>query len=206
MGIGTIGMLADADPAILERRLGRAGRFLWVLAHGHDGRAVDADRRRKSYGEEQTFDRDLRDGEPLRRTIRAQAEAVARRLRDDECRARTVTLKLKLAQRIAPGKYPVLTRRLTLPAPVDDGAAIGTAALTLWDGIKAGRLVRLIGVSVSGIEGQSPQLSLFAPREAQRRAALNRAVDRLTDRFGREVVTRGGGRVGAHGRAPLLPD
>jgi len=192
VGITTIGALADATPATLERRFGNLGTVLSRLAHGHDGRVVEAGRQRKSYGEEQTFDRDLRDGERLRRTITAHAEAVARRLRADGCRGRTVTLKLKLAQRIAPGKYPVLTRRVTLPAAVDDGKSIADAALALWRGVQAGKTVRLIGVSVSGIEGDSGQLPLFGVREVQRRAALNAAVDQLAARFGRNVVSRGG--------------
>ena len=191
-GITTIGALADATPATLERRFAKLGTVLSRLAHGHDGRVVEAGRQRKSYGEEQTFDRDLRDGERLRRTITAHAEAVARRLRADGCRGRTVTLKLKLAQRIAPGKYPVLTRRVTLPAAVDDGKSIADAALALWRGVQAGKTVRLIGVSVSGIEGDSGQLPLFGVREVQRRAALNAAVDQLAARFGRNVVSRGG--------------
>ncbi len=192
MGITTIGALADLDPAALERRCGKLGALLWELAHGRDGRVVDADRRRKSYGEEETFDRDLRDGERIRRTILTHAESVARRLRADGCRGRTVTLKLKLAQRIGLGKYPVLTRRLTLPAPVDDGKPIAIAALALWEAVQAGKTVRLVGVSVSGIVDEPAQLPLFGGRERQRRAALNQAVDRLVARFGRKVVTRGG--------------
>jgi len=191
-GITTIGALADTAPETLERRFGKFGAVLSPLAHGHDDRIVHAGRQRKSYGEEQTFDRDLRDGEPLRRTITAHAEAVARRLRADGCRGRTVTLKLKLAQRIGPGKYPVMTRRVTLPAPVDDGKSIADAALALWHTVQPGRTVRLIGVSVSGIEGDSGQLPLFGVREVQRRAALNAAVDQLAARFGRNVVSRGG--------------
>jgi DNA polymerase-4 len=190
-GITTIGALADAAPETLERRFGKLGTVLSALAQGHDGRVVEADRQRKSYGEEQTFDRDLRDGERLRRTITAHAEAVARRLRADGCRGRTVTLKLKLAQRIGPGKYPVLTRRVTLPLPVDDGKSIADAALALWCAVQAGRTVRLIGVSVSGIEDAGGQLPLFGRREVQRRAALNAAVDELAARFGRNVVSRG---------------
>ena len=191
-GITTIGALADAAPETLERRFGKLGTILSALAQGHDGRVVEADRQRKSYGEEQTFDRDLRDGERLRRTISAHAEAVARRLRADGCRGRTVTLKLKLAQRIGPGKYPVLTRRVTLPAPVDDGKSIADAALALWRAVQPGRTVRLIGVSVSGIEGDGGQLSLFGRHDLQRRAALNAAVDALAARFGRNIVSRGG--------------
>ena len=191
-GITTIGALADAEPAALADRFGKVGALLWTLAHGRDGRSVDADRHRKSYGEEETFERDLRDGERLRRTITAQAETVASRLRADGCRGRTVTLKLKLAQRIGPGKYPVLTRRVTLPAPLDDGKSIADAALALWRAVQAGKTVRLIGVSVSGIEGNSGQLPLFGAREAHRRAALNQAMDKLAARFGRNVVRRGG--------------
>jgi hypothetical protein len=58
--------------------------------------------------------------------------------------------------------------------------------------VQAGKTVRLIGVSVSGIEGDSGQLPLFGMREVQRRAALNAAVDQLASRFGRNVVSRGG--------------
>ena len=191
-GISTIGALADAQPADLERRFGKLGAWLSALAHGRDSRIVDAERQRKSYGEEETFDRDLRDGERVRRTIAAHAEAVARRLREDGCRGRVVTLKLKLAQRIGPGKYPVLTRRVTLPAPVDDGKSIGDAALRLWGAVQAGKTVRLIGVAVSGIEDGGAQLPLFGVRDSQRRAALNQAVDKLAARFGRNIVSRGG--------------
>jgi DNA polymerase-4 len=191
LGVDTIGALADAEPRRLERDLGAHGRALWELAHGRDRSSVDPDRQRQSYGEEETFARDLRDGPIVQRTIAARAEAVAARLRADHCRGRTVTLKVKLAQRTAPGKYPVLTRRLTLPAAADDGAAITAAALQLWTGIKDGLLIRLIGVSVSGIEASAAaQLSLFSATES-RRTALNAAVDQLTARFGGAAVTRG---------------
>jgi DNA polymerase-4 len=191
IGIATIGTLADAPPADLERRFGKLGAWLSELAHGRDRRVVAADRRRKSYGEEETFAQDVRDGERVRRTIARHAEAVARRLRTDGCRGRTVTLKLKLAQRIGPGKYPVLTRRTTLPAPVDDGKSVGDAALALWREVQAGKTVRLVGVSVSGIEDEGGQLPLFGVRDTQRRKALNEAVDKLAARFGRTVVSRG---------------
>jgi len=194
MGITTIGALADGDRDLLEQRLGSLGPALWKLAHGHDRRTVDARRERKSYGEEQTFECDLRDGERLRQTIRAQAEAVARRLRAGTCRARTVTLKIKLAQRIGPGKYPILTRSATLPAAVDDGPSIATAALRLWDAAKAGKTVRLVGVSVSGIESEPAQLPLFTSRQSQRSTALNRALDEIAARFGGDAVSRGGPR------------
>jgi DNA polymerase-4 len=191
MGIETIGALADAGVSILERQLGSLGRALWQLAQGCDERSVHPGRHRKSYGEEETFAHDLRDGTMVRRTIVEHAESVARRLRADGCRGRTVTLKLKLARRLAPGKYPILTRRRTLPAPVDDGKSIARTALELWEGVQAGKTVRLIGVSVSGIAAASDrQLWLFTAPAAQRQAALERAADALVARFGRRAVMR----------------
>ena len=77
-------------------------------------------------------------------------------------------------------------------APVDDGKSIGDAALASWRDVQAGKTVRLIGVSVSGIEDESGQLPLFGVRDTQRRKALNEAVDKLTARFGHTVVSRGG--------------
>lgn len=192
LGIRTVGALADADPGMLERRLGPSALGLQELARGRDTRQVEPDREQVSYGEEQTFDRDQRDGAAIRETISAQAEAVARRLRQDGARCRTVQLKFKLAQRTAPGVYPLFTRRVTLPEAVDDGREIRRAALDLWSANHEGRLVRLVGVSVSGLVTQAaPQLSLFEEPKRARTTALNRAVDELTARFGKDVVRPG---------------
>ena len=191
LGLDTVGAVADADPAWLERQLGRFGPALRRMARGLDERAVDPARERKSYGEEETFTRDLRDGPEVRRTIAAHAEAVARRLRADGRRGRTVTLKIKLHQPIGPGKYPVLTRRTSLPEAVDDGPLIAATALALWEGVKDGIQIRLAGVAVSGIEDAGAgQMSLF-DGEARKRQALNQALDKLESRFGQGAVRRG---------------
>lgn len=191
--IQTIGDLADADLSVLQRQLGRSAAFWQELARGRDSRSVHADRARKSYGEEQTFEHDLRDGEEIRRLLRDHAESVARRLRRDGRAARTVVLKVKLAGAIAPGKYPVLTRSLTFAAPTDDGKRIGDAAIDLWAEAHGRRSVRLVGVSVTGIEDLNRgQISLFEARDQRKEAALNQALDRLEARFGSQVVKRGG--------------
>jgi DNA polymerase-4 len=177
---------------MLQRRLGRSAPFWQELARGRDSRSVHADRARKSYGEEQTFERDRRDGEAVRELLREHAESIARRLRRDGCAARTVVLKMKLTRAIAPGKYPVLTRSTTFPAPTDDGKRIGDAAVRLWAAAHGGRPVRLLGVSVSGIdEVDRGQLPLFEGRERRREVALNQALDRLSAKFGSQVVRRG---------------
>src|SRR5262249_47200813 len=122
-GVETIGALAAADPGWLRRHVGNAAEPLRRLAAGDDVRSVESDREVKSYGEENTFARDVRDDRTIRDAIIAHGEAVARRLRHDGVRARTVVLKIKLAERLGPGKYRLLTRQGPLAVPPHDGAA-----------------------------------------------------------------------------------
>jgi DNA polymerase-4 len=195
-GLQTIADLADADADFLRKHFGRLGFEIQELARGHDTRRVEADRARKSIGEENTFARDVRDGNEVRDTIVAHAEAIARRLRDEKIRGRTVTLKAKLARRVAPGKYPLVTRRTTLATATDDGDAIGRAALALWKSIAEGASIRLVGVAVSGLEARDPaQGDLFDAARSTRRDALNQALDKIAGRFGEDKLVRGIGAV-----------
>jgi DNA polymerase-4 len=80
MGIRTIGQLALTPAADLGAHFGKHGPDLLALAHGLDDRAVEPDARPKSMGAEETFERDTRDVELLRATLRGQSERVAREL------------------------------------------------------------------------------------------------------------------------------
>jgi DNA polymerase IV len=194
-GIATIGDLAGADATLLRRHVGSACETLQQLATGADVRVVEADRDAKSYGEENTFARDVRDDRTVREAIIAHGEAVARRLRHDGVRARTVVVKIKLAERLGAGKYRVLTRQAPLSAPSDDGAILTAAALALWDRHRPRRAVRLIGVTATGIEGDGePQLALFDDPRRAARARLNAALDAIVSRFGEDSIGRAVGK------------
>jgi DNA polymerase-4 len=191
-GIRTIADLRAIDPERLRRVAGPATEHLRALARGDDPRDVEPDRDAKSYGEESTFGEDVRDDVAARTAIIVHAEAVARRLRHDGVRGRVVVLKIKLAERIGPGKFRLLTRRTTLASPTDDGKVVSDAALALWEAHRPRIPVRLLGVSVAGIGAMAtPQLGLFG-EPADRRTALNAALDRVVARFGEHSVVRGG--------------
>jgi DNA polymerase-4 len=165
------------------------------LARGEDVRVVDADRDARSYGEEGTFGTDVRDDRTVREAIIAHGEAVARRLRHDRVLARTVVLKIKLAERLGAGKYRLLTRQAPLAVPSDDGDAITAVALRLWERNRPRRAVRLIGVSARGIDGTGdPQLTLFEDARRATRSRLNAALDRIVARFGTESIGRAVGK------------
>jgi len=193
-GITTIGQLAARPAAELAPFVGGAAAdHLVRLAHGEDARIVEPDLAAKSYGEEGTFAADARDDRSVREAIIGHADAIGRRLRRDRVRSRVVVLKLKLAERLGPGKFRLLTRRATLPEPTDDGKTISDAALRLWERHRPRLPVRLVGVSAAGIVGDaSEQFALFAADAHRRRAALNQALDAIVARFGMESIARGG--------------
>lgn len=190
MGIATIGQLAEADPDELERRLGKWGAVLHGLACGQDLRTVEGDRARKSYGEENTFLKDATDRELIEATVIAHAETVARRMRRDGRRGRTVTLKYRPST--ANPDFRVITRSRTLESATNDGRVLASVTMALWDAEPRKPPLRLVGVQVSGLDGKRPaQLGLFRAPEDERRAALNQALDELVSRFGTGSVRRG---------------
>jgi DNA polymerase-4 len=194
-GIRTIGALARHDVAALRSLFGSFGPHLYELANGRDPRSVAGDWQRKSYGEESTFEHDLAlDSLELKRVLIAHGEAIGRRLRADSVRARTVTLKLKIARPLGGGRYPIITRSISQKEPSDDGAAIARLAIGLLTRADAKEKVRLAGIHVHNLERIDPmQLGLFdSPVGAASKAnRLNRALDAVSRRFGEEAVTRG---------------
>jgi DNA polymerase-4 len=184
-GIHTVGDLAAAGEALVRRALGDQGIELQLLARGEDPRPVVPDAEARSVGSEDTFEEDLLGEEALLPHLREQAERVARRLRGAGLRGRTVTVKLKYAD------FSLVTRRCTLDGPVDDGRAIYDAARAQLPRADLSRPVRLTGVAVSGFGPGEAQLDLFGapePAGADRRRALNAALDALAERFGEGAV------------------
>jgi DNA polymerase IV len=181
LGLRTVADVARADARFLAERLGDAGRHLAALARGEDDRGVVPDRQAKSIGAEDTFEEDTDSAEVLRRALHAQALRVGRRLRRAGLRARTVQLKVKLAD------FTILTRRHTLEEPTDDGQLLYRQATELLARTPLGQSVRLTGVSAQELCGGESQLGLFAGRDA-RSGRLNAALDAIADRFGQGAV------------------
>lgn len=198
LGIATVGELAAAPEDALVRRLGAAhGRHLRALAWNRDDRRVEPSRPAKSIGREETFAHDLSDRARLGSEARRLADAVASRLREAGRRGRTVQLKVRYRD------FRTITRARTLRAPTDLAADIGAVVLDLLRDVphvEGG--VRLLGVSVqqlSAPEAAQPELFGGAASHDHREGssmvshadpALERALDAVRARFGRDAVDR----------------
>lgn len=181
-GVKTVGDLAAIPAESLVAALGNAaGKQLHELAWGRDARAVEADRRVKSIGHEETYARDLVDPDAWRREVVRLADSAARRCREASVAGRTVTLKVRF------GDFTTITRSHTLSVPTESGHDITAAAVRLLDNLEPGRGVRLLGVTVSNlVEGGTPQLSFDDAGAGWTEAT--KAVDEVRRRFGTGAV------------------
>jgi DNA polymerase-4 len=153
LGARTCADIRRLGLARMENELGKHGRWLFRLAHGEDDRPVVSHRVAKSRGAESTFAHDVTDIAVLDGVILGHAERIGGSLKKADNRGRTITLKVRYED------FTTITRSKTLPHRTDDATIIGTIAKELMRAnTQAGtRPVRLLGVSVSGLEDGGPE-------------------------------------------------
>ena len=95
LGINIIEDLRCLPLRQLVDELGQDGGRFYRLARGQDQRPVVPDNQAKSIGNEQTFECDMQESESIRFILLEQVEHVARRLRQHQLCARTITVKIR---------------------------------------------------------------------------------------------------------------
>jgi DNA polymerase-4 len=192
MGLRSIGDVAALDEQSLVGALGSSlGRHLHALACNDDGRAVVPERDAKSIGAEETFGADLHTETACERELVRLADRACARLRSAGLTARTVNIKIRF------GDFETRTRARTLPEPTDVSTVVLDVARGLLAEFDVGRGVRLLGVSLAQLDSVAAVQSAFdltgegesdRQQRTERRAAVERAVDEVRDRFGARSV------------------
>ena len=187
-GVKSIGDLARFPEERLAGAFGVNGPRMKVAAWGEDLSpvvpyydGVDA----KSMGHEFTLLTDLRDVEVLEGLLVRLSDQVARRMRKEGYQGRVVVLKLRYAD------YETVLRQRALAEFTDDERVVHTVVRRLFRENRDRRAVRLLGVTMAGLEKPHgvEQPSIF---EADRRArTLTRQIDHLRDLYGERSVLRG---------------
>jgi len=186
-GIRTISDLLRWDRADLTARFGQMGDRLWHLARGQDQRRVTPDERPKSISKETTFNEDTSDADLLDGHLWRLAEQVSDRAKAKGLAGRTVTLKLKR------GDFQLVTRRHGLNGATQLADRIYRAARELFDHAGTKGPFRLIGVGLSDLvaEAEADREGDLLDPAADRRAAAERASDRIRERFGKDAIIKG---------------
>lgn len=179
--------LRKAGEERLVKLLGSQGGQLYRLSMGLDERPVEAAGQPKSLGHEETFALDRWDREGLEVELLAMAERVASRVRRLGLEAGCVTVKIKY------GDFTQVTRSSSLTVAVSSLEGIYPQARELLRRTEAGRRsVRLLGLTLSQLQpAGAGQSELFGQDQRLRQQALDQALDRVRERFGRDGIVRG---------------
>jgi DNA polymerase-4 len=188
LGISTCGELGRAPLGLLVARFGIVGERLCAMGQGLDEDPVLAREEQdaepsKSMGHSMTLEEDCFDGDLIERHILQLSEKVARRLRRGGYSGTTVSLTLRYAD------FHTFTRQRRLPHFVSYGLDVYAAAAGILHEMRLEQPVRLIGVSVSGLERNPAQMPLFD--EERKKTFLADAMDEINDRYGSYTVTWG---------------
>lgn len=140
----------------------------------------------KSISSETTFDTNISSFDELEAILWRQAERVSARAKASELGGRTVVLKLKTST------FKIRTRSVTLDAPTQLADRIFRTARDVLRKEAGGTAYRLLGVGISylGPEEECDPANLVDDG-AGKRAAAERAMDKVREKFGGEAVTKG---------------
>jgi DNA polymerase-4 len=201
IGVHTIGQLAKSPGRSLERLLGpAAGEKLAALAWNRDPREIKTHRRARSAGAQSAIGRKPAEARVFRPTLLHLADRIGTRLRARSRPGRTVTVRVRFAN------LKSVTRSVTLDAPVSATMILAEIAEGLVRAVLAEhpheKMISLLAISVSHLETHwdlALELPLRLHDESRRpgsrvgvaRAAADRAIDEIRDRFGWDAIGYG---------------
>lgn len=188
VGINTIGDLAKKDAREMLRLFGKNGMHLWQLANGIDDSEVETDAEAKSVSNELTFDKDTSDKGEIEPALMSLCEKVSNRLRRENLKGRTITLKIRLE-----GFY-TYTRAATIDSATNYVDTIFREIKGLYNKFDANKKkIRLLGVRVSNLIPSRIQDDLFKEISSEKLEKVHKAVDRIKEKFGSGSIHRAGG-------------
>lgn len=181
-GIRRIGDLSARGARALAQRYGAQGLRLSELAEGRDIRIVDPNEVRKGISAETTFNTDLSDRTLLEDELWRMCEKVAVQARAKGVAGRTAALKLKTSD------FRILSRRRTLPQPVQTATTLFHVVRELLAPELDGRAFRLIGAGLTElVDADGAPTLLFGDGESRARIKES-AMDKIRNKFGKDAV------------------
>ncbi len=184
LGINTIGKLKKLNQDELVAIFGKMGLQLYQLARGLDERSVEPEYAAKSISHEETFAVSVSNKNEIMACLMEMSAKVARRLRQKDLRGSTVFIKIRYDD------FTTLTRRITLGSSTNSTDTIYQTGKRLLEKERLlTRPVRLLGIGIGNFsKGAQTQLSLFS--NELKEYDLNKAIDRIKDRYGERGIIR----------------
>jgi DNA polymerase-4 len=191
MRVVTLGDVRKLGERALFKKTGKFGERLLKLSRGVDETPVVPHMASKSISSERTLSENTKDQEVLKKKLMIQSEMVGKRAREKGVKGTTVTLKLRRAD------FTQMTRRVTMEEATNSTNTIYEQGLKLLAQVKTSTKFRLIGIGLSNLVAVADipkQLDLFRKTEPHEKSweDVERAMDAIKERFGRDAIKRGG--------------
>jgi DNA polymerase-4 len=188
--IRTIGELARMDVAVVKSILGvKAGEHLHNYANGIDDSPVLENRERaKGYGNSITLEYDVKSFSDAYKILLALSDSTAARMRADGMKARCVSVSIRDID------FNDKSHQKRLSASSDITTEIFSVCQSLinelWDTKKP---LRLLGVTLSDVTDEDDiQLSIFDSDKKDKERVIDKTVDSIRNKFGKDTIVRGG--------------
>ncbi|MEM7301215.1 MAG: DNA polymerase IV [Pseudomonadota bacterium] len=185
-GIFKIGTLQTMEENELAKRYGVLGIRLSKLSRGLDSRRLDTRAKSKSVSSETTFNTDIGSSDELVPILRRLSERVSARMKKSHLAGKTIVLKLKTKD------FKTRTRNRSIPDATQLADKIFRNGRELLLPELDGTKFRLIGIGVADVTSDE-----FADPDdlideiSTKNAAVERAMDRVRDKFGKDAVGLG---------------
>ncbi|MEK6568584.1 MAG: DNA polymerase IV [Candidatus Omnitrophota bacterium] len=183
LGIYTCSQLAKADPGLLRKRFGIGGEILKQMGAGKDDATImpfGYEPKACSIGHSMTLEHDISACADIARCILGLSDMVGRRMRREGLSGRTISVVFRYSD------FHTFSRQKKIPASTDDTRVIYSQAMAIIGNTSLSKPLRLLGVSVSGLEKNQEDFFLF--EEDARRKKLSWALDSINGRFGEGVL------------------
>jgi DNA polymerase IV len=194
LGIRTVADLSLLPVEALESVLGSWGRVLHEHARGIDRRRLESGRTPKSVSRETTYDTDTIDYDMVRSTLLLLCERCCLALRNEGLAANRIAVKLRHSD------FKTYMKFRTLEVATDQEQVVYRVVLDLFERLlDRGVLIRLVGVSLSGLVTSGCQGRLFSEGaggavealDSLKLDNLNDSVDRIREKYGFSSIIRG---------------
>jgi DNA polymerase-4 len=190
MGIYTIKDLALTKKEDIHHKLGKIGVELVLLANGIDDSPVNLDREDiKSIGRSTTLPSDITDIEDAKAILMELSDDIGMTARESGKKGNTVQITIKYSN------FNTITRQMTI-SPTCNIKDIYAAGVKLLEKNWSNEPVRLLGISLSGFQNESEQISLFQLDKNE--AKGDEKIDNLEDtilkirkKYGADIIKPG---------------
>jgi len=203
LGILTIGDLANTNPRLLAKYLGKTAIELHQHANGIDLSPVAArkDDEIKSISRSMTLSKDITDISEAEVIIMEMAEEIGASARMHNKKGRKVSITIKYSD------FSVITRQTTIPPTYLTKDIIAAGTKLLKENWNPDKPVRLLGLGLGGFgdkcETGQEQVSIFdlimdtekteitgAKDKSEKEEKLEKAIDVIRSRYGSDKINR----------------